>query len=76
MIVPSYSKLAYPRDNAVTESFLKWMKHKHEELKRYTFYSIEEVKLAFFKYLEGFYNPRGPYSAIDMLSPNLKEEIY
>lgn len=48
MIVPSYSKLAYPRDSAVTESFLKWMKHK--ELKRYTFSSINEVKLACFKY--------------------------
>lgn len=73
-IVPSYSKLAYPWDNAVTESFFKWMKH--EELKRHTFYSLEEVKLACFKYIEGFYNPRRPHSAIDMLSPNLKEEIY
>ena len=52
MIIPSYSKLAYPWDNAVTESFFKWMKH--EELKRYTFSSLEEVRLAFFKYIEGF----------------------
>lgn len=73
-IVPSYSKLAYPWDNAVTESFFKWMKH--EELKRYTFSSLEEVKLACFNYIEGFYNPRRPHSAINMLSPNLKEEIY
>lgn len=26
-IVPSYSKVAHPWDNAVTESFFKWMKH-------------------------------------------------
>ncbi|EHE8434501.1 transposase [Enterococcus faecalis] len=49
---------------------------KQEELKRYTFSSLEEVKLACFKYIEGFYNPRRPHSTIDMLSPNLKEEIY
>lgn len=35
MIASSYSKLAYPRDNAVTEPFFKWMKH--EELKRYRY---------------------------------------
>ncbi|NSM83326.1 transposase [Enterococcus faecalis] len=74
MIVPYYSKIAYPWHNAVTGPFLNRMKR--EELKRYTFSSLEELKLACFKYIEGFYNSRIPHSAIDMLSPNLKEEIY
>ncbi|EGO2705050.1 hypothetical protein IGM04_002759 [Enterococcus sp. DIV2385] len=73
-IVPPYSKIAYPWDNAVAVSFFKWMKH--EELKRYTLYSLEDVKLACFKYIYGCYNPRRPHSVIDMLSLNLKEEIY
>lgn len=73
-IIPSYSKIAYPWDNAVTESFFKWIKH--EELKRRSFSSLNEVHLACFEYIEGFYNPRRPHSAINMLSPNLKEDIY
>ncbi|WP_438714808.1 IS3 family transposase [Enterococcus sp. DIV1537a] len=56
------------------DSFFKWMKHK--QLKRHTFSSLEEVKLNFFKYIESFYNTRKPNSTIDMLSPNIKEEIY
>lgn len=73
-IVPSYSKLAYPWDNAVIEPFFKYVKK--EELNRKKFTSLKEVKLACFEYIEGFYNPRRPHSAIVMLSPNLKEDIF
>lgn len=48
---------------------------KHEELKRHTFSSLEEIKLACFKYIDGFYNPKKPHSAIDKISPNLKKII-
>ncbi|EOW1106978.1 MULTISPECIES: IS3 family transposase [Listeria] len=70
-LIPSYSKLAYPWDNAVTESFFKYMKK--EELNRRNFSSLEEVKLACFEYIEGFYNSKRPHSANNFLSPNLKE---
>ncbi|EGP9916971.1 IS3 family transposase [Listeria monocytogenes] len=70
-LIPSYSKLAYPWDNAVTESFFKYMKK--EELNRRNFSSLEEVKLAYFEYIEGFYNSKRPHSANNFLSPNLKE---
>ncbi|EOG9468543.1 integrase core domain-containing protein, partial [Listeria monocytogenes] len=63
--------LAYPWDNAVTESFFKYMKK--EELNRRNFSSLEEVKLACFEYIEGFYNSKRPHSANNFLSPNLKE---
>ncbi|MBT2728926.1 integrase core domain-containing protein [Bacillus sp. ISL-75] len=49
---------------------------KKEELNRKKFTSLKEVKLACFEYIEGFYNPRRPHSAIVMLSPNLKEDIF
>ncbi|EJX1111099.1 IS3 family transposase, partial [Listeria monocytogenes] len=55
-LIPSYSKLAYPWDNAVTESFFKYMKK--EELNRRNFSSLEEVKLACFEYIKGFYNSK------------------
>lgn len=49
---------------------------KKEELNRKKFTSLKEVKLACFEYIEGFYNHRRPHSAIVMLSPNLKEDIF
>ncbi|MFC0234448.1 IS3 family transposase [Vagococcus entomophilus] len=46
-----------------------------EELNHPTFSSLKEVKLACFEYIEVCHNPKRPVSAIDRLSPNLKEEI-
>ncbi|MZZ67244.1 MULTISPECIES: integrase core domain-containing protein, partial [Enterococcus] len=58
-IVHSLSKPDYPWDNAVTEAFFKYMKK--EELNRRSFHSIEEVRLACFAYIEGFYNTKRPH---------------
>ncbi len=70
----SYSKKGYPWDNAVTESFFKHMKK--EELDRRVFKTIQEVTLSSFEYIEGFYNPKRPHSANNMLTPNQKERNY
>ena len=45
---------------------------KHAELKRHTSSSIEKVKLACFKYIEGFCNPKRAHSTIYMLSLKFK----
>lgn len=73
-IVHSLSKPGYPWDNAVTEVFFKYMKK--EELNRRHFRSIEEVRLACFTYIEGFYNAKRPHGTLDMLTPNEKEALY
>lgn len=73
-IVHSLSKPGYPWDNAVTEAFFKYMKK--EELNRRSFHSIEEVRLACFAYIEGFYNTKRPHGTLDMLTPNEKEALY
>lgn len=73
-LIASYSKKAYPWDNAVTEAFFKYMKK--EELNRRTFSSIQEVQLACFEYIESFYNRHRPHSTIGMLTPEEKELFY
>ncbi|QIL50493.1 IS3 family transposase [Weissella coleopterorum] len=73
-LVHSWSKPGYPWDNAVTESFFKYMKK--EKLNRKKFTNIESVKLAYFEYIEGSYNSQRPHSALNMLTPNEKESEY
>ena len=71
--VQSFSAKGHPYDNAVMESFFKYLKH--EELNRRVFISIHELNLALFEYIEGFYNSRRPHSANNWLSPNEAENI-
>lgn len=73
-VVQSFSKKGCPYDNAVAESFFKFIKY--EELNRYSFHSLEDLCLHIFDYIEGFYNSSRPHSANDMLSPNSKEELF
>lgn len=73
-IVQSLSKPGYPWDNAVTEAFFKYMKK--EELNRRTFSSLQEVQLACFEYIEGFYNSQRPHGTLNMLTPNEMEDKY
>lgn len=73
-LVPSYSKPGYPYDNAVIESFFKYLKR--DELNRRNFTSLEEVSLATFSYIEGWYNNRRPHSHNKMLTPNEKEQQF
>ena len=72
--IQSFSAKGHPYDNAVVESFFKYLKK--EELNRRTFNSINELDLAIFEYIEGFYNPRRPHYANNFLSPTEKEVAF
>ena len=73
-ITQSLSMPGSPYDNAVSESFFKFLKL--EELNRKTFSNKQELELSLFEYIEGFYNSKRPHSFNDMLSPNQKEDIF
>lgn len=49
---------------------------KKEELNRRIFQTLEEVELACFEYIEGFYNSKRPHGFNDMLTPNEKENYF
>lgn len=73
-ITQSFSKTGHPWDNAVIESFFKYLKH--EELNRRSFSNISILKLALFEYIEGFYHRFRPHSFNNMLSPDQKELLF
>lgn len=73
-VIQSFSAKGYPYDNAVVESFFKFLKL--EELNRQTFYTKTQLDLSLFEYIDGFYNTKRPHSANGMLSPNQKEKLY
>ena len=70
-VVQSFSKKGYPFDNAVAESFFKYLKK--EETNRRSYSSFSELKLSLFQYIEGFYNSKRPHSSIAYLTPHQKE---
>jgi putative transposase len=70
-VVQSFSKKLYPWDNAVIESFFKYLKH--EETNRRSFLETEDCQKCLFSYINGFYNPFRPHSYNDCLSPDEKE---
>ena len=72
--IQSFSAKGHPYDNAVIESFFRYLKH--EELNRRSFNSLQELKLSLFEYIEGFYNDSRPHSANDFLSPVEKENRF
>lgn len=65
-----FSAKGHPYDNAVAESFFKFLKL--EEINRRTFYNMDELKLSLFEYAN-FYNNLHPHSFNDFLTPNAKE---
>lgn len=71
--VQSFSAKAHPFDNAVAESFFKYLKH--EELNRKSFHSIEGLNLSLFEYSH-FYNTQRPHSFNDGLTPVDMELIF
>lgn len=73
-ITQSFSKTGHSWDNAVIESFFKYLKH--EELNRRSFSNISILKLALFEYIEGFYHRFRPHSFNNMLSPDQKEILF
>ena len=72
--IQSFSAKGHPYDNAVIESFFKYLKH--EELYRKIFNSLMELNLSLFEYIEGFYNTCRPHSYNDFLSPDEFEVLF
>lgn len=54
-------------DNAAAESFMSTIKT--ELVRRNTFKTRDQARLAIFSYIEGFYNPHRRHSALGYLSP-------
>lgn len=73
-IMHSFSKTGYPYDNAVTEVFFKYLKHR--QINRKNYQNMNQVQLDCFEYIENFYNNYNPHSANKGLTPNQKEENY
>jgi transposase InsO family protein len=72
--IQSFSAKGHPYENAVVESFFRYLKR--EQLNRFSYNSIRELDLSLFEYIEGFYNPRRPHSANLFLAPNEKEGAF
>ena len=70
----SYSKKAYPWDNACIESFHALIKREWLNL-----FKIRDYNHAYqlvFEYLEAFYNTKRIHSHCDYMSPNEYEKLY
>lgn len=73
-VVQSFSKKGYPFDNAVCESFFKYLKK--EETNRRNYSTLNELKLSLFEYIEGFYNTKRPHGSLGFLTPEEMEQRY
>lgn len=73
-VVQSFSQKGYPFDNAVCESFFKYLKK--EEICRRNFRTFTELHRSVFEYIEGFYNTRRPHGSLGYLTPNEVEANY
>lgn len=71
---PSYSKKAYPWDNACIESFHALIKR--EWLNRFKIMDYEQAHILVFEYIETFYNTRRSHSHCEYLSPDEYEKLY
>ena len=60
-MIQSFSAKGHPYDNAVMECFFKYLKK--------TYSSIEDLNLAVFQYINGFYNSIRPHSHNNGLTP-------
>jgi putative transposase len=61
-------------DNAACESFISTIKN--ELIRRRSWTSRDQARLAVFSYIETFYNPRRRHSALGYHSPNQFENIH
>ena len=68
--IQSFSAKGHPYDNAVAESFFRFLKS--EELDRTSFATLDELNLSLFEYAN-FYNNFRPHSFNDGLAPSQKE---
>ena len=72
-MVQSFSAKGHPYDNAVMECFFKYLKK--EEVNRKTYSSLEDLNLAVFQYINGFYNSVRPHSHNNGLT-TIQAEFY
>jgi putative transposase len=70
----SYSKKAFPWDNACIESFHALIKR--EWLNRFLIRDFKQAYRLVFEYLEAFYNTKRIHSHCDYMSPNDFEKLY
>src|SRR6266536_2547023 len=73
-IMASMGSKGDPWDNACAESCISTIKN--ELVKRRTFQTRDQARLALFRYIEAFYNPLRRHSSLDMLSPDEYERRY
>jgi transposase InsO family protein len=71
--VQSFSAKGHPYDNAVAESFFKFLKL--EEIGRRTFAALDDLQLSLHGYAT-FYNSQRPHSANDGQSPDDRERAF
>jgi transposase InsO family protein len=70
----SYSKKAFPWDNACIESFHSLIKR--EWLNRFKIGNYNQAYRLVFEYIEAFYNTKRIHSHCDYISPNDFEKLY
>ena len=70
----SYSKRAFPWDNACIESFHALIKR--EWLNRFKIRDYRQAYRLIFEYIEAFYNTKRIHSHCDYMSPNDFEKLY
>jgi putative transposase len=73
-IMASMGSKGDPWDNACAESCISTIKN--ELVKRRTFQTRDQARLALFRYIESFYNPLRRHSSLGMLSPTDYEARY
>ena len=73
-IMVSMGSKGDPWDNASAESCISTIKN--ELVKRRTFATRDQARLALFRYIEAFYNPSRRHSSLAMLSPDDYEHRY
>jgi putative transposase len=73
-IMASMGSKGDPWDNACAESCISTIKN--ELVKRRTFVTRDQARLALFGYIESFYNPLRRHSSLGMLSPDEHERRY
>ena len=70
----SYSKKAFPWDNACMESFHSILKR--EWLNRFKIRDYKQAYRSIFEYLEAFYNTKRIHRHCDFMSPDEFERVY
>ena len=73
-MIQSFSAKGHPYDNAIMECFFKYLKK--EEVNRKSYSSFDELNVALFQYINGFYNSLRPHSHNNGLSPNQAETSF